>query len=74
MYINPEYIASIIPLSPKGTNNTMFTQCCGTAICDDEPNCPSCNRKIIGWDAETKHERRTIRWRNATAHWKRSKV
>ncbi|KKL17752.1 hypothetical protein LCGC14_2482450, partial [marine sediment metagenome] len=42
-----------------------------TAICDDEPNCPRCGRKIRGWDAETRHERNMIRWRYATAHWQR---
>jgi len=49
----------------------MFTQCCGCAICSDEKYCPSCRRKVIGWDAETNHERGLIRWKQATATWMR---
>ena len=69
MYFNPEHPVGIIALTPNGTNSTMFTQCCDVAICDDQPNCPICNRKIIGWDAESNHERGKIRWRMATATW-----
>lgn len=58
-------------LEPHGTNSTMFTYCCDTAICDDQSRCPSCGKKIIGADAETEHERRSIRWAFATAHWKK---
>ena len=65
------YVAGIQLLRPGGTNSTMFTQCCGTAICDDEPNCPSCGRKVWGWDAETNHGRGMTRWSYATAHWKK---
>jgi len=61
----------IIPLMPHGTNSTMFTRCCQVAICDDQRCCPRCGQEIIGADAETDHERGLIRWRNATAHWKR---
>ena len=64
-YINPEYTAGLHPLYPSGTNNTFFTECCDTAICDDEPNCPRCGRKIIGWNAESENERHKIRWRHA---------
>jgi len=71
MYTNPEYPASVNRLMPSGTNSTMFTDCCDVAICDDEPNCPVCKRKVVGWDAESKHERAQIRWRFATAHWNR---
>jgi len=71
MYINPSYIAGIKPLMPQGTNSTMFTECCGVAICDDEARCPHCKREIIGFDADTCHERGEIRWRHATRHWKR---
>ena len=70
MYINPGYTAGIIALSPSGTNSTMFTECCAVAICDDEAKCPSCGRNVIGWDSP-QDERRKIRWRNATQHWKR---
>ena len=65
MYLNPDYIAGIMPIYPSGTNSTMFTQCCETAICNDQPNCPVCKRKVIGWDAETDHERGKIRWNYA---------
>lgn len=73
MNINEDYPADIIPIHPQGINSTMFTSCCGTAICADELNCPNCKRKVIGWDAETEHDRGRIRWQNATAHWKRRK-
>jgi len=65
MYINPGFVAEIMPIYPSGTNSTMFTECCECAICADEPYCPSCKRKVIGWDAESDHERRKIRWNNA---------
>ncbi len=69
MYINSGFTVSIQPLRPKGTNSTMFTECCGTAITDSEFFCPSCKRKVIGFDAVNDSERRRIRWKNATAHW-----
>ncbi len=71
MYFNPGVIVGIISLQPQGTNSTMFTECCETAICDDQPNCPRCGREIVGHDAESNHERRMIRWKNATSHWQR---
>lgn len=71
MHINEGYPAEIIPLQPSGTNSTMFTECCEVAICDDQRQCPACKRNVIGYDAETNHERGMIRWRAATAHWKR---
>lgn len=71
MYINPEYLAGVIPLQPQGTNSTFFTECCGCAICDNESNCPSCERKIVGHDAQSNHERSQIRWKHATSHWVR---
>ena len=64
-HINEDYVAGLHPLYPSGTNSTFFTQCCDVAICDYEVNCPSCGRKVIGWDAESKHERHQIRWRHA---------
>lgn len=60
----------IMPLAPYGTNSTMFTTCCKVAICDDQANCPSCGEPVIGYDANTNHERRRIRWKDATSHWK----
>ena len=73
MHINIDYIPGIMPIFPSGTNSTMFTECCGTAICADEMCCPSCGRKIIGWDAENESDRRNIRWKNATRGWNRKR-
>ena len=71
MDYNKGYPSDIVPLTPWGTNSTMFTQCCGTAICDDQLYCPNCGQEVIGADAESDGERHKIRWRNATRHWKR---
>jgi len=71
MYINEGFIAKIVPLTPSGTNSTLFTECCGAAICDDQAKCPRCNRNVVGYDADTNHERGKLRWRNATRHWSR---
>lgn len=71
MHYNEGYPSNIIALSPHGTNSTMFTDCCETAICDDEPNCPRCKRPVVGHDAKTQHARSLIRWTNATRNWKR---
>ena len=73
-YVNPDYPVDIIPLMPQGTNSTMFTACCGCAICSDQRVCPVCGRKVVGADAETDHGREQIRWKNATAHWRKKKV
>ena len=69
MNFNDVYTPGIVPLTPQGTNSTFFTECCETAICDNQAQCPSCKRNIIGHDAETQHARHQIRWRNATRHW-----
>ena len=69
-YPNDDYPAGIILLQPNGTNSTMFTQCCETAICDDEARCPSCGRKVVGYDQDANSRRRT-RWSYATRHWSR---
>jgi hypothetical protein len=74
MHYNEGYPSDIIPLTKNGTNSTMFTACCGTAICRDEPNCPVCNRPVVGFDAKTDSDRDHIRWRNATRYWTRAKV
>lgn len=71
MNYNDGYPSDIVPLAPPGTNSTMFTQCCGVAICDSEKNCPVCDMEVIGSGAETDHERGKIRWKNATRHWPR---
>jgi len=65
------YEAGIMFLSPTGTNSTMFTDCCGTAICEDQKRCPNCKRTVIGSNAETNSERGKIRWKKATSLWRR---
>lgn len=64
-------IVNIFPVQKFGTNSTMFTECCQIAIDDSDCVCPSCHKKVIGWDAKSGHERRMIRWSNATRYWKR---
>lgn len=70
-HINAGYEARIVPLMPRGTNSTMFTECCEVAICDDEPRCPSCKRDVVGHDAKSAAERHRVRWASATRNWKR---
>lgn len=65
MHINPGYVVGLLPLYPSGTNSTFFTECCHVAICDDEPCCPQCKRKVIGHDAKTQYERHMLRWYHA---------
>jgi len=36
------------------TNSTKFTDCCETAICDDERYCPECKQEIHG-TARSRH-------------------
>ena len=71
MYLNPDITAEIMSIPPRGTNSTMFTNCCETAICDDERHCPRCGRNVIGHDADTNYQRGRIRWANATRMWSR---
>ena len=70
MYVNSRQIVGVLPLTPNGTNSTMFTECCEVAICDDEKCCPRCKRKVIGHDAPSAHERGVIRWKTATSRWR----
>ena len=71
MKYNEGYDVDIIPLTPQGTNSTFFTACCSVAICDDQPNCPVCKRKVVGWEEKTDARRNSMRWKNATRFWKR---
>ena len=69
---NTGFIVPIRRVHPQGTNSTMSTDCCGVvAINDIEVRCPHCNRLVVGYDANSAHERHQIRWQNATSHWKR---
>lgn len=65
-----EDIMGVNSLYPQGTNSTMFTSCCDTAICDDEACCPRCGRKVIGHDLSSR-ERSVLRWEYATRFWKK---
>jgi len=58
-------VMGLLPLYPSGTNSTHFTECCHTAICDDQRYCPRCGHKVIGWDAKSDHERGVVRWKYA---------
>jgi len=71
MHYNEEYPSDIVALTPQGTNSTMFTACCGTAINDNQQGCPRCHRRVVGDDAPSIHERHLARWKNATRFWKR---
>lgn len=72
LHYNEGIPSDILPLYPRGTNSTMFTGCCGSAICDDQRCCPSCGREVIGANADSRGDRARIRWANATRLWKRS--
>jgi len=69
MHINEGFKAGVFLCSP--TNSTMFTECCETAICNDQTKCPRCQREVIGDDAKSDHERGMIRW-NYAHKWKKS--
>ena len=47
------------------TNSTMFTDCCGVAITDNEGRCPLCGEEVFPGDEATHFERRTDRWEMA---------
>ena len=52
-------------------NSTMFTDCCETAICDDQYTCPACGVNIIGLDEATNHKRGLRRWNVAYKPWRK---
>jgi len=64
------WVSGIKLLRPSGTNSTFFTECCSTAICEDEKCCPSCSSLVIGHGVEGGPARHRARWRHATSHWK----
>jgi len=63
-------VSQIVPLVPRGTNSTFFTECCSVAICDHERTCPGCSRPVVGHDVP-RDERNRKRWQNATRFWNR---
>ena len=62
----------IVPIMPRGTNSTIFTECCQCAITSRELCCPSCGEEVVGADASSDWERDYIRWNSATRNWKRA--
>lgn len=48
-------------------NSTMFTDCCGCAVCNDELKCPSCNAEVYPYDEGelNNHQRGAARWKIA---------
>ncbi len=38
------------------TNSTLFTTCCGCAICANEALCPSCKKEIMPREDEYRHK------------------
>ena len=71
VHINEGYPSGVNSITPQGTNSTMFTECCDVALCSSEICCPKCHRTVIGYGANSDHERGLIRWAAATRHWKR---
>jgi len=69
-HYNDDAMVDIKPVFPQGKNSTMFTNCCGAAICDDEVRCPLCDRRVVGY-GESRPARSRVRWENATRHWNR---
>lgn len=41
-------------------NSTLFTTCCGVAICDDERRCPVCQQEVPG-DRQSRWEEAMLR-------------
>ena len=37
------------------TNSTLFTTCCGYAICDDQSKCPACGVDVTPRSSEERH-------------------
>jgi hypothetical protein len=68
-YYNDGYPSDIISTGPQCTNSTLFTECCGCAIMDDEIGCPQCGREVVGDKEETERMRHIVRWRNANRDW-----
>lgn len=60
----------------SSTNSTIFTKCCGVAICDDEAYCPQCREEVIPGKNSTRSEKSEYRWKMAygkekNATWRR---
>ena len=70
MNINEGYDVGILPIYPQGTNSTMFTECCETAITDSEKCCPKCGREVVGYNSDSDHDRGRVRWGYATKGWR----
>lgn len=47
------------------TNSQMFTECCSTAICDNEAWCPKCREEVYPGEGKSDHQRHMARWEMA---------
>lgn len=54
------------------TNSTMFTNCCRTAINDDQVHCPVCKSEVYPGADATNHQRHMSRWNWAFGAQKRA--
>ena len=39
----------------NATNSTLFTECCGVAICSDQGFCPVCEAEVLPRSEEERH-------------------
>lgn len=57
-------------------NSTMFTDCCGTAICDHQPKCPRCGGYVYpdseGDTDRSDHARHLARWGRAFGPYRKA--
>lgn len=61
--INNEY--TYVHLA-NATNSTMFTNCCGTAICNNQIKCPSCGIEVYPNDPDiSDYKTGMLRWQYA---------
>jgi hypothetical protein len=47
------------------TNSQMFTECCKSAICENQSHCPSCHEEVYPGHAATPHQTSRARWEMA---------
>lgn len=54
------------------TNSTLFSTCCGCAVCDDELVCPHCKQEIVPRSPRSRHEQALVAMygREAVDKWR----
>ncbi len=52
------------------TNSTLFTNCCGVAVCDDQNRCPVCDAEVYPENPRSRH-RVALRQQIYAEHMKR---